>query len=285
MFIGLFAATSLLSLNPAWMPPADEPSFEVLGTFTSPGESGLQPNVGVPIRSVEDVRSLMSQLDGGDSLGVGTDIVELITETYATPADVPAGTLLVVADLGSNCFPIGPIEVVVDDLGSVTVTADPGWDDSGAVCDQEISTIALIAVETGDNVHDDADIDVDLDAEPMSVAATLIAFEDLGPMTDPVAVAVELDEAATELLDLEQLDGAADLPDLEAGMRRFAFVRTAPCSTTGAELLVTPTSIDALFVDMGAAICSDPELFLAVFDVPDDEIPTDAVLEGNVPAR
>jgi len=99
--------------------------------------------------------------------------------------------------------------------------------------------------------------------------ATPVAFEQL-----------DADESGEPRVESVELDnGGADLPPVARDHRRFGFVRPG-CDQAAAEVAMSPAAIDAWLVhdEPGSGSdCAVAVWFVAVFDVPTDLVPHDAV--------
>lgn len=88
------------------------------------------------------------------------------------------------------------------------------------------------------------------------------------------------DQAITPLGVVSDTDGA-DLPTLDGGVRRFAFGLTG-CQENDPELLLEGDALRAELTEESNVDCGQLESYVAVFDVPERDLPKDFDLDDDI---
>ncbi len=149
----------------------------------------------------------------------------------------------------------------------------PGHVPEPIECFVAVQTVAVLVVDAGDAPIGSADF------------AELVVLEFAGYQPRLGRNAVELTGDEDGLAEIMPSDAAAvDLPPLDPGNRRFAFVRSS-CGYDGVELVVTRRFVDAQLQRTNPEItiaCAQAVWSLVVFDVPSEYVPDDAVPVGSL---
>lgn len=88
-------------------------------------------------------------------------------------------------------------------------------------------------------------------------------------------------EAAITPLGVASDADGADLPTLDDGVRRFAFALTG-CQEEEPELLLDGSELRAEFTEESNVDCGQLEFYVAVFDVPEDDLPEEVEMDDDI---
>ncbi|MEJ7832042.1 MAG: hypothetical protein WKF79_03945 [Nocardioides sp.] len=131
------------------------------------------------------------------------------------------------------------------------------------------SLVLLVACDVPVLAADDSVGELVLFHGPDTSGSVLRGQIELGPDQSiaPLGVATDAD--------------GADLPTLDDGVRRFAFVLTG-CQENDPELLLEADVLQAEFTEESNVDCGQLEYYVAVFDVPEDDLPEGFELDDDI---
>lgn len=115
-----------------------------------------------------------------------------------------------------------------------------------------------------------------------STVGELVAFEQLAGFDHPTTVAeLSAGQESADVFSEVRADNVDALPALTEDVRRFAFI-VVGCKQDSAQLVVQDGVLDVQLLEGGSTEaqtdCGQAVYFLAVFDVPADDLPADVQL-------
>lgn len=261
----LAAGTFVVAPSAAHGADIDVP-FETLGIVSDTvGINLWQPSL-VAIRSTEDIAPTRAALADGYDGSFADKVIDAVGD------EVPAGRVVLIGIIDSSCTAASRAGLIRAKDGNLSMYA-PGHIPEPIECLVAVQTVAVLVV--------------DLDDAPIGSAdfAELVLFEYAGHQPRLGKNAVELTGNEDRLAEIMPTDAeAVDLPPLDPGDRRFAFVRSS-CGFDGVELVVTRRFVDARLQRTNPEImmaCAQAGWSLAVFDIPSEYVPDDVVPVGSL---
>jgi len=267
LIVSAALATGTLVLAPGAADGADiDVPFETLGIVSDTvGINLWQPSL-VAIRSTEDIAPTREALADGYDGSFADSVIEAVGD------EVPADRVVLIGIIDSSCTAALRAGLVRTKDGNLSMNA-PGHIPEPIECFVAVQTVAVLLVDADDAPIGSTDF------------AELVAFEFAGYQPRLGTNAMELTGNEDGLCEIMPSDAeVVDLPPLDPGDRRFAFVRSS-CGYDAVELLITRRFVDARLQRTNPEImidCARAAWSLVVFDISSEYLPDEAAPVGSL---